>query len=470
MTSRMNSKSICPAFFHALSIALATAMSLAPAAAHARGLPLDNVSLEQIVISNLEYIASEQIPADNQVYQKGEWPTEIYSTIIPGLVGVGKLVGHNNEATAFTTATVANSIATIYLEHPRLRNAKAIQQIPHMIDRAVETFALYQEGDLFNFYPPREWRGTRVHQPIDMFLAPMWKGFTNVPEDADTTSAVYTTKLYQARIQGRQLKVPSTVLNSIESYRDLNRNPQFYNENQHRVLTSAYMTWQADENDRTAPRFWFAPPEKGTRIPFNKNDVDCIVNLNILRMQALAKVQGLPGQAPACEMINDMIDKNEHHTCGVYYPNSYNLAYSSAELERAGSQCVRPQQKNQTVQFILSTQEADGGWVNVRNDWVDRVQSTGFAMNALLQFGDRSDPRVDNALRYGVRFLLLNSKLSKDGYRYWNGELFFTATAIARSLIAWRSTSFTTAVAATALLKMHERHPELSGKDYFDMH
>ena len=29
------------------------------------------------------------------------------------------------------------------------------------------------------------------------------------------------------------------------------------------------------------PRFWFAQPEDGVRIPFNDNDVDCIVNINV---------------------------------------------------------------------------------------------------------------------------------------------------------------------------------------------
>lgn len=437
--------------------------------ASAKGTEIDHLSLKDFAMSNLRYISAEQIPVANELYQAGEFPTEIHSTVIPGAVGVGKLIGHNQEATAFTTASVVNAIAIIYLNHPNLRREKEVKNIRNIVDKAVPTFELYREGDLYNFYPPREWRGVRVHQPIDMFLTPMWKGFTNVPEDADTSSSVYAAKLYQAQMNGQSFKVPEQFFNSLQEFRDVNRKPQFYNRREERIETGAFMTWMADEKDRNAPRFWFASPEKGTRIPFNKNDVDCIVNVNVLRMLALNGSMNEPGRKASCDMINDMIKKNEHFSCGVYYPNTYNLAYSVSELEKAGESCIEDTRKKQTVEFILSGQSADGGWSNDRNVWIDRVQSTAFAMNALLEFGDRNDPRVDNSLRYGVRFLMLNAKKSKQGDRYWQGELFFTATAIARSLIAWKSTSFTTAVAAGVLIKMHERYPQLLAKDYLDM-
>ena len=41
---------------------------------------------------------------------------------------------------------------------------------------------------------------------------------------------------------------------------------------------------------------------------------------------------------------------------------------------------------------------------------------------------------------------------STAGNLYWSGEVFFTATAIARSLIDWKNDSFTTLVALSALL------------------
>jgi hypothetical protein len=437
--------------------------------AFAKGLAIDNLSLKDFAISNLNYIAAEQVPAADGLYQAGEFPTEIHSTILPAALGVGKIVGHDQEASAFTTASVINVLATIYLQFPKLRSEKAVSNIREMTNKAVPTFELYREGDMYNFYPPREWNGKHVHQPIDMFLTPMWKGFTNVPEDADTTSSVYAAKLYQAQMNGTSFKIPEQFFNSLQEFRDFNRKPQFYNRRAERIETGAFMTWMADEKDQNAPRFWFASPDKGTRIPFNKNDVDCIVNVNVLRMLALNGSKDEPGRAAACEMINDMIKKEEHPTCGIYYPNTYNLAYSSSELAKAGESCLEQDRKKQTVEYILQRQSVDGSWVNVHNDWIDRVQSTAFAMNTLLEFGDKEDPRVRNSLFYAARFLMLNASVSKNGDRYWKGELFFTATAIARSLIAWKSNSFTTAVAAAALLKMHQRYPQLLVKDYLDM-
>jgi hypothetical protein len=425
-------------------------------------------SLIDVVTSNLRYIESEQIAQTGSIYIKGEWPTHIHSTLVPGLVGVGKLVGHNEEASAFTTGSVVNQLASLYLDHPELQNQPQFEKIPGLIAAAVPTFERYREGDLFNFYPPKMWKGVRVHQPADMQLMKAWKGFTNVPEDADTSSVVYSALLYSAKLENKKFQVPEKVLASMSQFRDEDRKPQFYNKGQNRRNTGAFMTWQVDENDPQLPRFWFAPPEKGVRIPFNKNDVDCVVNLNVLRMLALNKTQNVSGRTQACNMINDMILKNEHAACGIYYPNTFNLAYSIAQAERAGESCVQSDRKKDTVKFILGLQSADGGWDNDKNIWIDRIQSTAFAMTGLLQFADGTDPGVQSSLMYGTAFLLRNIKLSKSGDMHWSGELFFTATAIARGLIAWKSNSYTTATAASVLLKMQKLYPSLRAQDYLD--
>ena len=425
-------------------------------------------SLTEVVSSNLKFVESEQIKMSGSIYERGEWPTEIQSTLVPAMVGVGHLIGHDEEASAFTTGSVLNQLAAIYLENPELQTSEAFQRIPSLIDLALPTFERYREGSLYNFYPPKIWKGVRVHQPANMHLIGAWKGFTNVPEDADTTSIVYTSQLLAARIAHQKFQVPDAVLSSMDRNRDENRKPEFYNKFQKRKQTGAFMTWQADEKNPAMPRFWFAPPEAGVRIPFNQNDVDCVVNMNVLRMSALNQTPYLQGREKACAMINDMIRKDEHKSCGIYYPNTFNLAFAIAQAEKAGESCVLPERKRQTAEMILKLQSADGGWDNDQNIWIDRVQSTVFAMTALLQYGDLKNHGVQYSLRFATAFLLRNIKLSSQGDLYWKGELFFTATAIARGLIAWKSNSFTTAAAAAVLLKMRALFPDWKAQDYLD--
>ena len=420
-------------------------------------------SLDEIARSNFKYIASEQIQKTNSVYWQGEWPTNLYSTLVPILVGVGRPFGHDQEASAFTTASVVNQLASIYLDHPEFT------QIPSLIEKATPSFQRYREGDLFNFYPPRIWKGVRVHQPAAMTLFRVWKGFTNIPQDADTSSVTFAAIYYSHAIKDEPFDIPEGTKESFATFRDVDRRGHYYNRSEHQTNTGAFLTWQFDETDPDMPRFYFAAPQKGVRIPFAKNDVDCVVNLNVLRLLALTHNEDLPGHDEACHTINRMIDKNQHASCGIYYPNTFNLAYSASLAHKAGETCI-DKNRNKIVEFILKEQSADGGWYNDMNIWKDdRIQSTAFAMNALAEFGDFTDRRVVNSMKYGASFLLRNISKSKDGYYYWPGEVFFTATAIARSLVVWKSNSYTTAAATSALLKAHKLMPQYDVNYYLHL-
>jgi hypothetical protein len=99
-----------------------------------------------------------------------------------------------------------------------------------MIAKAMPSVERFRErGGLYNFYPPKIWRGVRVHQAATMTLAPIWIGDTNVPEDSDTTSVTYSAKLYANRILGRpkSFEAPASVLKSFARYRDLDRDPHY---------------------------------------------------------------------------------------------------------------------------------------------------------------------------------------------------------------------------------------------------
>jgi hypothetical protein len=176
-----------------------------------------------------------------------------------------------------------------------------------------------------------------------------------------------------------------------------------------------------------------------------------------LRVLALNKSSSSsPGRAQSCAMLGEVIEHEQYGTCGIYYPNTFNFAFSAALTEQAGETCLDHDRKK-ISDFVLRNQSSDGGWFNIGNQWVDdRVQSTAFAVYALAQFGDVKDPSTQLALEKGARFLFSQVKRSEAGEFYWPGEVFFTATAVARSLVVWRSDSFTTAAALLAILRVHD--------------
>jgi hypothetical protein len=109
------------------------------------------------------------------------------------------------------------------------------------------------------------------------------------------------------------------------------------------------------------------------------------------------------------------------------------------------------------VGFILRHQTDDGGWFNDDNLWLgDRVHATAFALFALARFANPADAKARQALLKARHFLLEKLSRSPAGDLYWQGEVFFTDTAAARSLVNWRSDSFTTAVALSALFKTEQ--------------
>jgi hypothetical protein len=260
-------------------------------------------------------------------------------------------------------------------------------------------------------------------------------------------------------------QIPAKALNDFSKYRDLDRKAMFYNKGINVQNTGGFMTWLFDENDPAMPRFFFANAKDGTRIPFNRNDVDCIVNANVLKMLALAKRGDIEGRNEACAMINSMIDHDQHASCGIYYPNTMNLSFSLAGAEKAGETCITDQSHQKIVNKILSIQTEDGSWQNDKNIWQDPVLTTSFAMVALLHFGDLKETRVQAAIRFGAHYLLANMK-QKDGDFYWPADHFFTATALARSLIMWSSKAYTNVIIASVLLDLEKKFPGSTVKDF----
>ncbi len=426
------------------------------------------LSLKDISFKSLSYALDTQVKsADHALYWQGEFPTKIQTTLIPALVGVGNMLSKDDEASAFTTASVLGILSQIYLDHPHLKNEFPVSQIPKSLENGISTFSRYESQGTYNFYPSRIIDGKTIRRPINMTLFPLWHGFTNVPNDADTTSVVLSALVFHAKINQGTYTIPTAALETISKFTDTDRSPMFYNRFQGRHNSGAYMTWLYDEKNPEMPRFYFARTAKGERIPFNKNDVDCVVNANILKMLALAKSKA-SGQEKSCQMLNDMIEKNEHAGCGVYYPNTLNLSFVLGRTKAAGETCISQQSEQKMIQMILKMQTGDGSWINEKNVWQDPIITTAFALDALLHLSTPKDQKTYVALMYGVHFLLKNIK-QKETAMYWNAEGFFTATAIARSLIMWQSAAYTNSIISSALLKIHEAFPHYTAKNYLEL-
>lgn len=430
----------------------------------------DGLNLQDAANHALEYALADQVQTNDKNYILGEWTTQIRSSPIPYLAGVGRIFKTDEEASAFTTASVISVLAQTYLDSSTLTNNSVLQKIPSAIQRGTESFVRYQSGAVYNFYPEYiTKKGTKVRRPIAMRILPTWNGFVNIPNDADTTSVTNAALLLNEKVNKTGFTIAPDTLMQFSRFRDTNRKPHYYNKRYQTVETGAYLTWLYDEKDPNRPSFTFASAEKGQRIPFGVNDVDCIVNANVLKVLSLSNNTQLPGYNEACNMINTMIEKDQHARCGIYYPNTMNLSFSLAQAQKAGNKCLKETSKDLIINKILSSQRADGSWLNDDNLHKDPVISTAFAMYALLQFADTSDDRTVKAISYGTKYLLSQAKQSESGQLTWPVDHFFTAAALVRSLVMWESKAYTHAIVGSVLLQVYKLAPNITANDYLQI-
>lgn len=393
----------------------------------------------QEVRSALAFLSHYQT-SGREGYEPGQWRARVTS-YVPSVIGVGRYLEPFEEPTAFVTSSVANILTEIY------REDSSYQEIPSLLRKAQESLSLYRWGALFNFYPPQNFKGVSVRGPRFMHLAPQWKGFANIPPDADTTSVTYTF----LRAQNPALQLPPAVISALSQARDLHRVPHAYNAAQGQINTGAFLTWLFDEKNPAMPRNIFAAPNKGPRIPFNYNDVDCVVNANVIKMLTVTKTPQGPGYQASCEHLNRVVREKKFYFCGMYYPSFYALPYTLASAARVGASCLAPS-RERVVNFLISMQRKDGSWRNSFLARPDFVQSTAWAVNALLIWGDPENSLHRSRVQKGLDFLLSQAQQDDEGRTYWPGQVFFAATFIARYPVVWRSTAYTTALAIKAFV------------------
>ena len=410
-------------------------------------------TIDQVLQNSLKFIESNHKKQNEQLYFRGEWPVEMRSYFLPALLGVGRLFARPvDEPTSFATSSISNLLAGIYFENTKY------EQIKPMIKNGLESADLnYKAGDIYSYYAEMNFNGTTVRGPRsgNQYVPKYIKGLTNIPPDADTTSVTYAAKYFDHVInKTSDFSIPQAALDTFSTYRDLNRKSHYYNWLDGIKKSGAFMTWFIDEKSPDMPRGVFAKPDRGARIPFNFNDVDCVVNANVLRMLTLTKNQKQPGYAESCDMLNFSIAHNLQSQCGIYYPNSYAVFFTMSNAYVAGAQCLEIS-KNKSIQTILSGQDFDeGSWSNTPGiGRTDKVQSTALALIALMNYSESENFRYVYSVRLGVKYLLSQINHKSETEIYWPGEVFFSAVAQARNTVLWRSDSYTTALVTLALVK-----------------
>lgn len=414
---------------------------------------MNNESLDVVIQKSLNFIEDSQKKQNEDLYFKGEWPVEMRSYFLPALLGVGKLFARPvDEPTSFATASISNLLAGIYFEDPKY------QQIKPMITQGLSSIeSNYKTGDIYSYYTEMDYKGTTVRGPRagNEYVPKYIQGLTNIPPDADTTSVTYTAQYFDQLMNGKQIQsVPQSALDTFSTFRDLNRTPHYYNKLDGISNSGAFMTWFIDEKSKAVPQGVFDKPDKGARIPFNYNDVDCVVNGNVLRMLSLTKNQNQAGYKESCEVLNYSIENDLQSQCGIYYPNSYAVFFTLSNAYVSGASCLEASRKK-SIKIILENQNFDdGSWSNDPGiGRTDTVQSTALAVIALMNYTQNQDLRYDHAVRTAVRYLVSEGRKKSDSQLYWSGEVFFSAVAQARNTVLWRSDAYTTALVTLALVK-----------------
>lgn len=399
-------------------------------------------NLDHVIEKSLAFVAHGQHGENKQggdpsLYWPGEWSVNMKSYFLPALLGVGRLWARpTQEPTSFATSSIVNLLSETYILNPQY------EQILDLISKGIKSTNHYADGDLYDFYNWDQFNHVQVHAPKSSVYVPNFiRGLTNIPPDADTTSTTYMAKAYAESIFHHHslsnFRIPNSVLTTLSLYRDINRMPHYYNYFDSIKNSGAFMTWFVDEKKMT--RNIFAPPDKGARVPFGFNDVDCIVNANILRLLTATKNTQVPGYKESCDLLNFVIEKDKQKQCGTYYPNSYAVFFTISNAYKQGASCLQSS-RSKAIEFLLSHQNQDGSWSNEPGiGRTDQVQSTALAVIALVNYTEASGLQNPLAIHLAMDFLLSQQKEKSSTEIYWPGEVFFSAVAQARNTVLWRS-------------------------------
>jgi len=436
---------------------------------------IDSEELDVIIQKGLLFLENNQRTTSNDtagsIYFKGEWPVKMGLRSSFFLLGEKKYVDDSN---CFAVASTHNALANIYLKNPNY------ESIIPMLEKSMPRILAYQNGNKFNFWnaltPNRKLKKSDiigqqplVRRPTNYKLKSKYiNNAANVVEDADDTSLGYMALKLFAQVTNQHSIIPSShvIAEIYENYRDINRNNRhWYNYlNGNDYETGAFLTWLGEEYEFKKwhitkviahnATFFLSfsecfPHAYVPYIPYGSNDLDAVVNANVLSVLANYNALHTEGTEDAIRYLNEKSSKRKYDRVGIYYPNRYQFPYAVANAYSNGIKSLEPA-KNNIINFLISKQNKNGSWsarkiVNKK----DVLQSTAYAVNALLNFDGMNHPETRKSIEKGIKFLI-NSKSNYKNEYFWKGGVFFSGGTVVRNTLFWKSDAFTTAIVLNA--------------------
>ena len=403
-------------------------------------------------------------------HYKGEWPSFM------GLKRRFVLLGKDDpvyDSNCYSVAQIHNSLANIYLKYPEYK------RILPMLELSFQRILGYRNGQLFNFWnllPPLKklhrsdslWPNELVRRPTNFRLKSKYiNKAANVAEDADDTALAYMAlalrkKIDSSNIEYTELFSPSVSI-LFDVYRDTGRkNRHWYNYlygNDHN--TGAYLTWLTKEHEFKhwniitvighnatffLPFSECYPHAYVPYLPYGSNDLDAVVNSNVLSSIAMnGEIEIAQGVAHTIAYIEHKASSKKYDRVATYYPNRYQFPYAASKAYAEGISSLTRSMRYFT-EYLTQTQNEDGSWfARKRVNKKDALQSTAYALNALINIGDyeanNTIPAIHNALKY-----LFAHAIHNENGSHWQGGVYFTGGTVVRNTLYWKSNAYTTAI------------------------
>ncbi|AXE16584.1 hypothetical protein DR864_01990 [Runella rosea] len=419
----------------------------------------------------------------------GEWPA--YMQMHKRFVMLGTRQKYR-DSNSFTTSGIYNLLSEMYLTDTSLT------QILPMLRASFPEIQSYATSQQYNFWkllpPNRDLQKGPQPSPVPWVRRPTHyklrsryiNNAANVENDADDTASGNLAGLYHYQIFGKQisLRVESDSLSDFrgasehrlasfqlfDTYLDtLRKNRHWYNYLFNGCAHSgAYMTWLGQEE---AFNKWSIvktfghnqifylkqsicyPKPYRPYIPYGTNDVDAVVNANVLAYLAqkgeLASSRGTTG---AHRFIYHQAVRKRWSRAGHYYPNRYHFHYAVSRALAAGDTALIPTARLM-LQHLMESQRQAGSYRSRRRvNHGDELQSTTYALLALLNFRKIGLNVPQTSLNQAVKFLL-NQRQRVDNKVFWRGGVYFSGGTVVRNVLYFTSDAYTTALVAQALQK-----------------
>ena len=438
-----------------------------------QSIPAD--SIELAIKGSLKFIVDQQITRTIPEHQyAGEWPS------IMSMRATFALLGKQSDAydsNCFSTSSIHNSLAAAFLIRPDLH------EIPKMLEPAIIRISDFYEGDGFNFWPKlipngrlymfhKNRSNSLIRRPIRFPLnSPYIRKAANVVNDNDDSAQGYTALIYYSKVRDILGEKPDFNLHLapiLGAWRDTARFSQHYYNIIHfdKRESGAFLTWRGLEEPFPSwniprliinnalfltPLSTLYPYAFKSYIPYGSNDVDAVVNANVLSAFGENLEFNAQGIKQSTLYIERKIKRNDWSRAGIYYPNRYHLHYA---VLRAWSKGILELNRSAEIlkKHLIKSQHEDGSYSSRKIvNHQDIIQSTAYALNAMLRYGDSQNAEFSDQIDKAIRYLFKHASFTNNEL-CWDGGVFFSGGTVIRNTLYWKSDAYTTALILESLV------------------